>query len=420
MALERSYTLKTTDLRSVAPSPASGRPRVRPRDAGSLLAMLVVVGSMGAAPHRPVEAPRRPAVGPTGWRDAELGAVRGLTIGPIESSLFPGRGYGSEPYRRGLEDARRLGATWVSITPYGRIHDLAPTGVHLDFEAPHAENRAAIRRAIIAAHAAGLKVMMVPHLWVETGAWRGELDPGDDVAWARWTRAYREFALTWAKVARDTGVDLLAAGVELRTWVTTTHAPSFIDLIHDLRRVYAGPITYAANWDDVVDTVILGELDVIGINAFFPLHWENGATSAELLAGGERAAAEAAALAEQWGKPVLFTEFGYTARRDCAIRPWEWPEHLGAVPVDEAAQSGAYYALLRPLLDAPWFAGFFVWRVVADPDDVTQEAEWGFSPRGRQAELILRDAYGAHLAADGPRPLGAALHRPASQRIGVF
>ncbi len=356
----------------------------------------------------------------TGWRDAGHGAIRGLTIGPIENAAFPGRGYGTAAFSRGVEEARRLGATWVSITPYGRVYDLAPTGVSLSFEAPHAENRAAIARAVATAHAAGLRVLMVPHLWVETGAWRGELDPGDDAAWARWARGYRAFVLAWAEVARDAGVDLLSMGVELRTWVTTTHAPSFVEIIRDVRRVFPGPLTYAANWDDVADTVILGELDVIGINAFFPLHWENGATFAELLAGGERAATTVAEIAAAWERPVLFTEFGYTTRRDCAVRPWEWPEHLGAITIDEPAQAAAYYALLRPLLDAPWFAGFFVWRVVADPDDVTQEADWGFSPRGKQAELVLRDAYGAHFAADGPRPPGAALHRPASRRIGVF
>ncbi|MBN2197309.1 MAG: hypothetical protein JW751_31190 [Polyangiaceae bacterium] len=346
--------------------------------------------------------------------------IRGLTVGPIENTLFPGRGYGTEPFARGIEEARRLGARWVSITPYGRVFDLAPAGVSLTFEAPPAENRAAIVRSVAMAHAAGLRVLMVPHLWVETGAWRGELDPGDDAAWARWAHGYRAFVLTWAQVARDAEVDLLAVGIELRTWVTTTHAPSFVEIIRDVRRVYPGPLTYAANWDDVADTVILGELDVIGINAFFPLHWENGATFTELVAGGERAAAQAAEVATMWDKPVLFTEFGYTTRRDCAVRPWEWPEHLDTVVVDESAQAEAYFALLRPLLDAPWFAGFFVWRVAADPDDVTQEAEWGFSPRGKQAELILRDAYGAHYAGDGPRPVGASLYRVANTRIGVF
>ncbi len=368
---------------------------------------------------RPVAAGPLPP-GARGWQLSSLEAVRGITVGPIENGLFPGRGYGTERSRAGLAEASRLGANWVSITPYGRIYDLRPTGIAMDFEAPFEENRDAVLRMVDQAHAAGLRVLLVPHLWVETGGWRGELDPGDDAAWDRWAREYRAFVLEWARVAREGHVDMLAVGIELRTWVTTRHAPSFVAIIRDVRRVYGGLLTYACNWDDAADTVILGELDVIGINAFYPLHWENDATWPQLVDGGRRAAEQARALAESWDKPVLFTEFGYTSRRDCAVRPWEWPEHLSGVTVDERAQADAYLALLSPLLDEPWFAGFFMWRMVADFEDVTQEAEWGFSSRGKQAELILRDAYHASWAADGPRWRRGPPWALAAMRIGVY
>ena len=55
---------------------------------------------------------------------------------------------------------------------------------------------------------------------------------------------------------------------------------------------------------------------------------------------------------------------------------------------------------LRWLYDYAWFAGFFVWRMYADPDDVSQEAEWGFSPLGKLAELEVRDAFAARWSAD--------------------
>jgi hypothetical protein len=106
------------------------------------------------------------------------------------------------------------------------------------------------------------------------------------------------------------------------------------------------------------------------------------------------------ALAEAWGKPVLFTEIGYTTRPDPAVRPWEWPDSMTHVVVDERAQAAAYRALLAPVLDEPDFAGFFVWRVYADPDDTSQEAPWGFSPRGKMAERVMRDAFRARWACD--------------------
>jgi hypothetical protein len=265
-----------------------------------------------------------------------------------------------------------------------------------------------------------LRVLLVPHLWVETGEWRGDIDPGSPAAWQRWAEGYGEFVRAWADVAEASKVDMLAVGVELRTWVTTTHAPSFAAIVRDVRSRYRGLLTYAANWDDVEDTVILGELDVIGVNAFFPLAERAGAEPDELARGGRAVAQRVGALAEKWQKPVVFTEFGYTTRPDPALRPWEWPDHMQNVRVDQVAQADAYAALLAGVIDAPWFAGAFMWRLYADPDDLSQEAEWGFSPRGKLAELVLRDAFGAHWAADGPRPLGAALHRHAAERIAIY
>jgi hypothetical protein len=350
----------------------------------------------------------------------EHGAMRGITVGPIENALHAGKGYGSPAYQRMLREARRLGSTWISITPFGRVADLKPSGVDLTFEAPFPENRAAIALAVRQAHAEGLQVMLVPHLWVESGEWRALIDPGDDAGWERWAAGYRRFVLTWAEVARETNVDLLSVGVELRSWVTTHRAPSFVEIIQAVRGVYPGPLTYAANWDDVEDTVILGELDMIGINAFFPLTDQEGADLETLLGGGREVQKKVRALAELWDKPVLFSEYGYTTRKDPALRPWEWPDHMKDVVVDELAQADAYRALLAPLLDEPWFAGAFVWRTYSDPDDVSQESEWGFNPRGKLAELVLRDAYAAWWAADGPRPLGRALISEAAGDVGVY
>jgi hypothetical protein len=97
---------------------------------------------------------------------------------------------------------------------------------------------------------------------------------------------------------------------------------------------------------------------------------------------------------------VLFTEIGYTTRPDPAVRPWEWPDSMSHVAIDEPAQAAAYRGLIGPLLEERDFAGFFVWRVYSDPDDASQEAPWGFSPRGKRAELVVRDAFAARWASD--------------------
>lgn len=348
-------------------------------------------------------------------------AMRGVTIGPIESALHPERGYGSALFERGLDEAVRLGATWISLTPFGRAWDLKATGVDKTFELAHTENQRAMARAVRQAHARGLRVLLVPHLWVESGEWRGEIDPVTEEGWRAFAEGYRRYVLGWARFASRTKVDLFAVGVELRSWVTTTHAPSFFPILRDIRAAYPGPLTYAANWDDVEQTVILGELDVIGINAFYPLTDKQNASPADLVGGGLEVAKKVKALAEQWGKPVVFNEFGYTARPDPALRPWEWPDKMSGVKVDAQAQAMAYRGLLYGMLQAPELIGAFVWRLYADPDDLSQEAEWGFSPRGRQAELFLRDAFWGHWSSDHAHPWArGGLYRPSAEMPGVF
>jgi hypothetical protein len=328
------------------------------------------------------------------------GAVRGVTVGPIENALHARNGYGSAACASTMQRVQELGGTWVSITPFGRIWDLHPSGIDPSFEAPFTQNRRAVEKAIEQAHARNLRVMLVPHLWVESGGWRGEIDFPTEEQWQHWADAYRDFVLAWARVARESQVELFSVGVELRSWVTSSHAQSFFDVIRAVRDVYPGPLTYAANWDDAETTPLWSALDVIGINAFYPLAERSGATLPDLLAKSTQLRGDVAQLAARWHKGVLFTEIGYTARPDPALRPWEWPEDLGDVRYAPFAQADAYAALLAPFIDEDWFLGFFVWRFYADPFDASQEPEWGFSPLYKPAEAVLRSTFAARWGID--------------------
>lgn len=362
--------------------------------------------------------------GEEAWTHRAAGGVRGLTVGPIESLRHPGRGYGSEAYGRALDEAVAMGATWVSLTPFGRVYNIESSEVSLEFEAPFEENRQNILEGIRMAHRRGLKVLLVPHLWVETPlrgeSWRALIDPGSDEGWARWSHSYKEFLLTWARVASESSAEMLSVGVELRSWVTTARATSFFPILREVRQVYSGLLTYSANWDDVDDTLILQDIDLIGINAFYPLTDEEGAPLYKLLEGGRGIAEKLEKLARKERKPILLTEVGYKTVEDPAVKPWIWPEDMKKVVLSQQGQAAATFALLQPLLEKPWFAGFFMWRIYADPDDVSQEPEFGFSPRGKLAERIVRDAFTAIWAADGPRFLSTPLGRHKALSQGIF
>jgi hypothetical protein len=366
------------------------------RAAFGLLVFVMVVGWRQGAT---VNAQRVLPWGPTQWTDSRQGGIRGITVGPIESSQWPDRGYGSEASAELLDELVRMGTTWISITPFGRIWSLTSTDILLDFEAPFAKNRDDVSAMIRLAKERGLRVLLIPHLWVETGGWRGEIEPGSEEGWRAYQESYRSFVLTWARVAAEAGADAFSIGVECKSW-SGRFGPYWTALIADIRDQFPGFLTYSANWDEVENVLFWDQLDLIGINAFYPLSHKHGASDAEYLAGARRARDDVAALSSKFQMPVLFVEVGYTTRRDAAVEPWLWPDDMTDVVYDEREQARALSAIFQAFLPEPWFAGYFVWRYYADLDDVSQEDAWGFSPHGKQAERLLRDVFKARWAAD--------------------
>jgi hypothetical protein len=150
----------------------------------------------------------------------------------------------------------------------------------------------------------------------------------------------------------------------------------------------------------VEDVLFWDQLDIIGINAFYPLADEPGASYDEYVRGATRAMEGVRDVALNHAMPVAFVEVGYTTRTDAAIEPWLWPDDMTGVVVDEAEQARALSATFHAFLAEPWFAGFWVWRYYSNLDDVSQEAGWGFSPHGKVAEPMLADAFRERWAGD--------------------
>ncbi len=331
-------------------------------------------------------------------------AFRGITVGPIESSQQAGRGYGTAYSEATLDHLARMGTTWISVTPFGRIWSLGSTEIYMDFEAPYEENRAAVREVIAQAHARGIRVLVVPHLWVwnETG-WRGEIEPGSPEGWRDYQESYRAFVLAWARDAAEAGADAMSIGVECTSW-SGRFAPYWRALIAEIRAVFPGLLTYSANWDEAENVIFWDQLDLIGVQAFYPLAGHPGATYEEYLAGARAAREPLARLSETLSMPVLFVEIGYTTRRDAAVEPWLWPDGMSDVAYSEEEQARATEALVSTFATEDWFAGFLVWRYYANLDDVSQEAIWGFSPHGKATEPMLADVFSSGFGADGETP----------------
>jgi hypothetical protein len=252
---------------------------------------------------------------------------------------------------------------------------------------------------IAQAHARGIKVLVIPHLWVETGGWRGEIEPGTPEGWEAYQASYQEFVVSWAEDAALAGAEAFSIGVECKSW-SGRFGGYWHTLIEEVRATFPGLLTYSANWDEAEAVLFWDQLDLIGINAFYPLSDHHDATFDEYVAGAQRIVPDVEDLATTLGMPVLFVEVGYTTRANAAVEPWLWPDDMQNVELDEHEQARALDAMFRAFLPHDWFAGFFVWRYYANLDDVSQEAIWGFSPHAKQAEGLLEDVFASPFGAD--------------------
>ena len=356
-----------------------------------LLAADVLFGAAGVGAQARAEAARG------------LPALRGITVGPIESSQQPGRGYGTVYSAELLDELVRLGANAISITPFGRLWSLQSTEILLDFEAPYPDNRAAVATMIRQAKERGLRVLVIPHLWVETGGWRGEIDPGSEEGWQRYQASYRRFVLAWAADAQRAGADAFSIGVECKSW-SGRFGEYWSGLIAELRAVFHGELTYSANWDEADDVGFWDQLDWVGVNAFYPLAAQDGASDAEYWRGARDALDKLRELSQAVQKPAVLIEIGYTSRANAAVQPWLWPDDMQNVVIDEREQARALAALAGAAASSDFVHGLFVWRYYANLDDVSQEAIWGFSPHGKLAEPVLERIFALPWAGDPVRP----------------
>lgn len=162
-------------------------------------------------------------------------------------------------------------------------------------------------------------------------------------------------------------------------------------VIDSVRARYSGLLTYAANFDNFDNVGFWDRLDVMGINAYFPLREYNEGTAGP--------AAESAIYRRSWerifdrvvvfqrghalrGRPLLFTELGYTAGRNSTVEPWShegfsvvgWtgrPHFIvwGEQPRDPGERRRALQALdeVSRRRDDVHFAGLLYWKLSTDP-----------------------------------------------------
>ena len=286
---------------------------------------------------------------------------------------------------------RDLGVTHLTLVSFGWQRAVDEPRVRIDTsEGWYSESHRGIRTLARQADTLGMGIILKPHLWVggyDEGQDRSEIGFESAARWRKWEADYRRFLMVYARLAAHIDADGLVLGTELTR--SATERPAFWrGLAEEVRTVYDGALTYAANWHEAYGRIqFWGALDYVGVQAYFPLTDVESPSLSTLRDAWRPHQMALARVHERTNRPILLTEVGYRSAEGAAEAPWTWPERDEEAVPDSALQARCYRAFLSTVGRAPWLTGGVIWKW-QPPSEV--EGPTAFTPQGKPAEAVLR------------------------------
>ena len=359
-------------------APGCGRadpPRAAaPAPGGEVGELQSAATDLATNPDAEAAPPPRPAASASGWRGIVVSCRRngpGEWDGPDMVPL--------------LTHLRGLGVNAIQVHPYAAISRDGSIAYR------PASTESASTRPLVWAREQGMSTFLKPHLayWGSGFGWRGEITFDQPAAWDRFFEDYRQFILHQAACAQRGGAEVFAVGTELDR--TLHHEQRWRSLIAEVRQVYDGKLTYAANWDDVHRVGFWDALDYVGVQAYFPLSGAAAPSDAQLTRAWRGLVDRFAALSRQHGRPVLLTELGYAVSEAAAAQPWA-DEVVGDPEAGAALKLRCMQIALRALENQPHLAGVYLWKWF--PDNREQNRE--FTLQYDAMRRVIADVWGKH------------------------
>jgi hypothetical protein len=285
-----------------------------------------------------------------------------------------------------FDEVKKLGITYVSLVFFFFQDDANSVEIYEDGRRTLTETE--VRHIIRIAKAKNFEVQLRPFLGVKTsfsnpaeGVGRWNIKPRDSNLWFE---NYSSILKKYATIAQQEGIPTFGIGSEMKS--TAANSAKWEEVIGQVREVYKGKIVYAANWDEFTnsgpfenDLGWLQDVDLIGIDAYFPLNVSQNPSISQLLdAWGkwniifERV--------KNSGKKVVISEIGITPNA-YFTKPWLTSQEV----TDLSAQEKYYKAAIEFLKSR--ISGIYFWAV----DGYRTSDAGGFSPLGKPAEKVLAD-----------------------------
>ena len=290
-----------------------------------------------------------------------------------------------------LKPVVSINANYAAIMPYGFFRDIDnPNIIYNTDKQWFGESKLGAKQYIEALQKQGIKVMMKPHIWIGRRAFTGHVTMTSEEKWKEFEQSYSKFILDFAELAEETNAEILCIGTELEKFIE--YRPKYWnELIKKVKTVYKGKLTYAANWDEFKHTPFWGELDYIGVDAYFPVSDSKTPTVEECLEGWKVHKTVINEVSNKFDKSILFTEFGYRSVDYSGKEPWKSDRSMNNVNMN--AQVNTTKALFDTFWQEEWFAGGFVWKWFRNHEKSGGENNNQFTPQNKPVEVIIKDYY---------------------------
>ena len=285
-----------------------------------------------------------------------------------------------------------LNANYAAVMPFGFIRQLNnPTIIHNTDRQWFGETSTGARQYIEMLCNSNIMVMVKPQIWISHGAFTGDLKMTSEEDWKILEQSYRSFILEYANLAQQVGAELFCIGTELEQFIV--HRPDYWNtLITDIKSVYSGKLTYAANWDEYKRVPFWKQLDYIGVDAYFPVSESQTPSLEESKKGWGKWKEELRGVSERENRKVLFAEFGYRSVDYAGKEPWKSDGYKA--PANHEAQSNTTKALFEEIWEEEWFAGGFIWKWFIDHEKSGGLENSQFTPQNKPVEELIRAHYG--------------------------
>lgn len=284
-----------------------------------------------------------------------------------------------------------VNANYAAIMPFAYIRNLDNPKVTYNWDGQwFGETKAGVKQYVEELRKANIKTMLKPQIWVYHGEFTGYIEMKKEEDWKILEDSYSSFILDFTQLAQELEIEVLCIGTELEKFIE--HRPEYWNnLILEIKKIYKGKLTYAANWDEFKRTPFWDQLDFIGVDAYFPVSDEKTPTVEQCIEGWKTHKAVIKKLSDQYQKQVIFTEFGYRSVNYSGREPWKVDRSQNDVNMD--AQVNTTKALFETFWEEEWFAGGFVWKWFHDYKNVGGKNNNRFTPQNKPTEEVIKFYY---------------------------